>query len=411
MKTAGGLRQRLRDQLPKVRAALEAGYALPSSWYADPAVLEIERAQIFAKEWLYFGHVSSLPEGPGYLARDIAGFPIVVTRDRDDLLHAFLNVCRHRLHPVAQGCGQATKLQCRYHAWTYDLKGELKGIPRSAEIFERDGQNFPKDKLALIPVRLQTWGPLLFINTDLGAPSLADKIGPLVEYNRRFLSNELSYVGDVSWLVGKKFTAKPRFAAEGVMNCNWKTYADNANECYHCPTVHPGLEQCFKTTAIEWYLGDQIPGWATRIPERPTNGGESDRDKDHHVQFIWPSFYFIWGGPGCNDSGAASYRLGTANPIDATRTHSRFEVMVPDDVSDDEVKKMAQGGAEIGIQDTAVAEKVQHAHDVGIGPLGYLMPQSDAYVLRLAWRVYEAVAAANDDLPLDEVALDRALTR
>lgn len=407
-KITSSLTEGFRNQLPKVRAALEAGYALPSSWYSDPVVFEAERAQIFVKEWLYFGHVSSLPDGPCYLTRDIVGFPIIVTRDSEGSLHAFLNMCRHRLHPVAKGCGQATRLACPYHAWTYDMAGELIGVPRSAEVFKRDGRDFPRHKLGLIPMQLQTWGPLLFINIDLGAPSLAEKIGPLVEYNKRFLSDEFSHVGDVSWLAGKTFKAKPRFSGERVMNCNWKTYRDNGNECYHCPIVHPELEQSFKTPDIEWYLGEDFPGWATRIPERPAGGGKPDRGKDHHVQFIWPSFSFFWGGPGY-ETAPGCYALNTITPIDATRTHARFEVMVPDELSDEQLSGWLDYGTMVARQDTAVSETVQHAHDVGNGPLGYLMPESDYYVRRAAWRVYEAVASA--DSRFDEVAFDQALSR
>ena len=77
----------------------------------------------FASEWATPG---------AFRTDDYAGVPILVVRGRDDQLRAFLNVCRHRGAKVARGCGQARVFSCPYHAWTYDLAGQVTGIPRRA---------------------------------------------------------------------------------------------------------------------------------------------------------------------------------------------------------------------------------------------------------------------------------------
>ena len=84
---------------------------------------------------------------------------MVVVRGHDGALRAFVNVCRHRGHLVAEGCGRRETLQCPYHAWTYGLDGSLRAAPRS----ERE-PGFDLGDWALHRVRVETWGPLVFVN-------------------------------------------------------------------------------------------------------------------------------------------------------------------------------------------------------------------------------------------------------
>src|SRR5436309_583740 len=108
--------------LPLARAR-----TVPSRWYFDPAVLERERATVFSG-WQAVGRADQVA-GPGsYLTADVAGEPVAVVRDEAGTLRAFHNVCRHRAAPVlTEPCGVAPKLRCRYHGWTYDLAGRLRG--------------------------------------------------------------------------------------------------------------------------------------------------------------------------------------------------------------------------------------------------------------------------------------------
>jgi phenylpropionate dioxygenase-like ring-hydroxylating dioxygenase large terminal subunit len=71
--------------------------------------------------------------GPGsFVAVDLCGTPVLVTRDADGRVHALLNACRHRGVRVADGCGSARRFTCPFHAWTYDLGGTLVGVPTAA---------------------------------------------------------------------------------------------------------------------------------------------------------------------------------------------------------------------------------------------------------------------------------------
>ena len=104
---------------------------LPYSWYTDDQILQRERALIFARSWQYAGRAAQVAEPGSFLATDAGGIPILVVRGDDGELRAFLNVCRHRGAVLTEGCGTRSTIQCRYHAWTYDLDGSLRTAPRS----------------------------------------------------------------------------------------------------------------------------------------------------------------------------------------------------------------------------------------------------------------------------------------
>ncbi len=75
----------------------------------------------------------------------------MVVRDTEGVLRAFVNVCRHRGHLIAQGDGNRKALQCPYHAWTYDLDGTLRKAPRS----ERE-PDFDKEGFSMLPVAVES---------------------------------------------------------------------------------------------------------------------------------------------------------------------------------------------------------------------------------------------------------------
>ncbi|MDA7853859.1 aromatic ring-hydroxylating dioxygenase subunit alpha [Porticoccaceae bacterium] len=72
---------------------------------------------------------AALPDKGSYIARSSAGTPLVVVRGLDGVVRAFINACRHRGMQVASGRGCSRAFVCPYHAWTYNLEGNLKHIP------------------------------------------------------------------------------------------------------------------------------------------------------------------------------------------------------------------------------------------------------------------------------------------
>ena len=115
-------------------------------WYTDPAVLQLERERLFRRFWQYVGHAGEVAEPGSFRATRAGHVPVVLVRDEDGALRAFLNVCRHRGSLVCEGSGRRASLQCPYHAWTYGLDGRLLAAPRSA----REG-GIETDELGLAP--------------------------------------------------------------------------------------------------------------------------------------------------------------------------------------------------------------------------------------------------------------------
>ncbi len=104
---------------------------LPGRYYSDPEIYELEQERIFSQMWVCVGRADTLADPGAYQLATIGQESIIVVRDRDGALQAFLNVCRHR---GARLCTQASgqlkgSIQCRYHAWTYALDGRLLGAP------------------------------------------------------------------------------------------------------------------------------------------------------------------------------------------------------------------------------------------------------------------------------------------
>jgi len=209
---------------------IERSETIPSSWYTDPRMNDLERAWVFSGTWQYVGHVSRLAHAGEYLTANVGGNPVIVVRGKDDRLRAFYNVCRHRGGPLAiDEHGTCNALQCKYHGWTYLLDGSLRGVPKfdRVELFDR------KD-YGLVPIELDVWEGLVFVNlkggTDTGngqsnAPAVATMLQGIAQR-----------IGPES-LAHKKFTQRVTYDLE----CNWKVYVDNYLEGYHLPYVHPEL--------------------------------------------------------------------------------------------------------------------------------------------------------------------------
>src|SRR5262249_24082521 len=104
---------------------------LPGRYYYDPAVYALEAERIFTAMWVCIGRADAL-DGPGaYQVAMVGQESVIVVRGRDGILRAFLNVCRHRGTRLCAAAAGHLKgsIQCRYHAWTYGLDGQLIGAP------------------------------------------------------------------------------------------------------------------------------------------------------------------------------------------------------------------------------------------------------------------------------------------
>ena len=194
-------------------------FSLPSKAYLRPGYLDLEKKEIFYKSWQYVCHVGSLKEPGDHVAVDLQGRPIVVLRDREGELQAFYNVCRHRGHELLSGKGNTKTIVCPYHAWCYDLKGQLFSVRYADKV-----QNFDMVDFTLMPVQVDTFCSMVFVNLDPDAASMVEQTGALAQ-------EILSYAPDLDQLRhAKRLTY--------TIKANWKSVVDNFLECYHCSVAH-----------------------------------------------------------------------------------------------------------------------------------------------------------------------------
>ena len=247
---------------------------IPARWYTDPEMLAGERAMVFGRTWQAVGLAANLAEPGSYLACEIAGDPVAVTRAKDGALHAFSNVCRHRGALVAEGCGQASVLRCPYHAWTYGLDGRLLAQPEFEGVADWD-----RGSVCLPRFRVDTWGPFVFVNQDPRAAPLAEVLGSIPVETREsgcpIDQLHLSYRRDYE------------------IRCNWKVYIDNYLEGYHLPAAHPSL---FRELDYQGYRVDTHRYYSSQIaPIRARTGGPRRyefEDTSRRALYYWlfPNF-------------------------------------------------------------------------------------------------------------------------
>jgi choline monooxygenase len=266
----------------EIEAALSRGVTLSPRWYLDEAIFRAEQRTVFGRGWQFACHVEQVAN-PGDMVPVRAGqVPIVVVRDKASELRAFVNVCRHRGHEVVlEPCNRGT-MQCRYHGWTFGLDGELRAAPR-----ERREEAFDRSAFPLFRAQVDTWGPLVFVNPDLTAPSLATVLGSLTDVA---VENGL----DISRMVLRD---QREYAVRG----NWKAALDNMLECYHCPTGHPGFYEYYDVDPSTYLL--QLHGACSyqrgNLRDKPEAQAHKVDWGDFELYFIWPNTILIPGPVSC----------------------------------------------------------------------------------------------------------------
>jgi choline monooxygenase len=343
---------------------------LPWSWYADPAVLRLERERIFRRSWQYVGHLGDVPEPASFFATTVGGVPVVVVRDREDEIRAFLNVCRHRGSLVCEGSGRRETLQCPYHAWTYGLDGRLITAPRA----KREG-GIDESALGLVPLRLDTWGPLLFVNPDRDASPLEDFLDGLPE--------RIAEAGiDLHAL---RFLQR----SESELSCNWKVSAENFLECYHCPTAHPGFSAVMDVSVDSYLLETNAGRMTQHGPPRVHPKGAYDPTGEVERG----QFHLLFPGTVVNVMpGRPNFSIGPIVPRDAQRTYRFLDYFVAADADEAWIEEALAFDAQVGAEDRALVERVQAGIGAGMIDDGVLLPESERLIAHFQTLVVDALA-------------------
>lgn len=261
------------DEIAATLQPVERATMLPPAAFADPSVLAWELDNLFGG-WICMGHVSAVAERGAYLMREIGPTSVFAIGGSDGTPRAFLNSCRHRAaRLLTETSGSVRKrVQCPYHAWSYDLEGNLVAAPHMDGI-----ENFDKSCNGLIEVRSAVVGGLVLVDLSGTAPAASEHVGDLAPMLDRYHLDELRPGGSTVYEV----------------EANWKGIVENYSECLHCPAVHPELN-----ALSDYRSGATVPGegnWSGgsmtlndhaetmgtgegHASHRPAIGGLSDED-------------------------------------------------------------------------------------------------------------------------------------
>ena len=341
---------------------------LPWTWYADPEVLRREGERIFARAWQYAGHSGQLAEAGSFFATAAGQIPVVVTRARDGMLRAFLNVCPHRGHVVASGAGTRETLQCPYHAWTYGLDGTLRAAPRS----DRE-PGFDFGELGLREIAVDTWGPFVFVNPDMDAAPLAEALGEVP-----------ARVADILDVNALEF----HFRSEYEVEANWKITCENFLECYHCAVAHPGFSAEVDISPDAYRL-ESSGLISSQLGPLRRNGSSflADGEIPHsQFHFVWPNF-------GINIfPGRTNLSCGPMLPLGPERTARFLDYFFAPDVDQAWIDELIAFDTQVGNEDTELVKGVQQGVRSGLLAEGRLLTESEQLVAHFQRLCAEALA-------------------
>lgn len=194
---------------------------LPTDIYHKPEIFERELEAIFKRTWTWVGRVEQVKDPGQFFLREIRpfGFSVIICRDDNGEIQAFYNTCRHRGHPVEiRESGVTKRFTCAFHAWTYGLKGELRGVPDEAGF-----PNLCKPALGLRKVPVAVWEGFIFVYPD--------------DEPEQSLTEFLGEQG--ADLVGYPFDQlRETFSFAAEIKANWKCIVDAFGETYHLPALH-----------------------------------------------------------------------------------------------------------------------------------------------------------------------------
>ena len=364
------MRRPLLPPRPRLLAALRRGESLPAWCYTDPDLLRREFEAIFRRTWQYVGPSGMLERDGDYLTGSAGDIPVVVVRNAGGL-EAFVNICRHRRHPVMAGAGHAGCLRCPYHAWTYDLSGCLRKAPGAEGEPEFRTGDYP-----LLPVRVDRLGPFVFVNADPAARPVVESHGPLVR--------AVAETGvDLDRL-------ERHSREEWHCSANWKTMLENYLECYHCAVAHPGFaavvdvdRERYRLSHDRWLLSQ---AGQVRSPAAPGLYDAAGPVVQAQYHLAWPNFS-VNINPGFPN---LSVDLWLPDGPGATRGFS--EQYFAPGVDPAWAEALIAFNRQVGAEDDRLTDAVQHSLAAGLPETGRLLLGRERLIIRFQELVAEALA-------------------
>ncbi|KAJ4368244.1 hypothetical protein N0V83_006600 [Neocucurbitaria cava] len=330
--------------------------SIPASWYRSSSIFDLERRAIFSRKWLLLTHKLRFHKPGEYISFDYAGFPFFLILDHQGNINGFHNVCRHRAYPVVQETnGKASVLSCKYHGWSYGLKGNLAKAPRFDTV-----PGFDKSQHNLLPVHVHVdKAGFVWVNLQAGTPDVPweSEFGGVDEQPRMTQFGALDgYAYDHTW--------------DMDVGSNWKVVMENYNECYHCPTSHPLIANV--SDIPKYRVEPDQTGNCLEHTIVNKSSGTADEDKDELRRCI--TFFF----PATSVTVTRNFfYIQRMIPSGADSTLVENEIYRHENATDENFDEVMKFYRQVLTEDKGLCEGAQKNLNTGIFVNGELHPDKE----------------------------------
>ncbi|MFC6236341.1 aromatic ring-hydroxylating oxygenase subunit alpha [Longivirga aurantiaca] len=387
--------------------------------YTSDEIYRLEKERVFGRTWHFACLTSDLKKPGDFFTVTVADQPLILLRGNDDVIRAFFNVCTHRAAILTgQKCGNYGRvLKCMYHAWAFNLEGELVGVPYE----EGYGPDFDRGELGLVSVSVDTFFDLVFVAINPRVPSLVDYLGEIVDHLGPYVQG-IEAIGRNSWTY------------EG----NWKLWHENFRDNYHPEFAHRNIHDIIPHYADRggnWALepAHSVLQWVAEAPnakayirslrrysgvefaenDTPSfSNPEGFHEAPQEVLAVFPNLD-VQPGPKTRGRGMKAGYIQTVTPLSPSR--SRVDMVVYSAVDDDPETRArnlenladSQGSwgkisgddteaahrCQMGAQGTGTRESI-FTRGVAPGNGGQDADPRDEYSLRIFYRAYDDYLSA-----------------
>jgi Rieske 2Fe-2S family protein len=350
---------------------------LPAGHYFDPALYALDLKKIWRRQWIYVCRSADIQAARSFITHEIGDQRILLVRTETGGLNGFYNTCRHRgalLCTEPAGVLRSAAIVCPYHAWAYGLDGRLLRTSSKAHAAGFEPGDYP-----LYEIAVTEWNGFIFVALGTDPPAFADGFDQPLNRMDGWRLQDL----------------RAAHTFKKIMQCNWKIFWENYNECLHCPSVHPELSQLvpiFGRGLLEerddprWpeHAGDIDPrfkgglraGAATwskdgqLVGEAIAGLKEEDRKAAHVYMTSLPSVFIV---------GHPDYvRVVRLRPLAPEQTEMRVEYLFAPGTLDDQavdLRNAVDFANTVMSEDAAVCELNQKGLHAAPHRRGVLMPE------------------------------------